>query len=46
MMIEFYNDKGELLVSYDTFRNNEEIEATKEFLEYENNCIITVKKAD
>ncbi len=47
MTIEFYDNKENLLVKYTNFVDAEEIEATKDFLEYENNCNVTVKlKAD
>lgn len=42
-MIKFYDDKENLLVTYDSYINDDEIEATKELLEYENNCKVIVK---
>lgn len=46
MTTKFYDDKGNLLLTYEGYADAEEIEATKELLEYENNCIIKVLKAD
>ena len=43
MTIEFYDNKENLLVKYTNFADVEEIEATKELLEFENNCNVTVK---
>lgn len=42
-MVKFYDDKGNLLVAYSTYGGIEEIKATVELLEYENNCKVIVK---
>lgn len=46
MTTKFYDNKGILLLTYTGYSDAEEIQATKELLEYENNCIVTVIKAD
>lgn len=42
-MIIFFDDKGNFLLSYDSFISDDEIQATKELLEYENNCNVKVE---
>lgn len=43
-MIKYYNDKGDFLVSHDLEHSSiEEVKATVEMLEYENNCKVTYK---
>ena len=42
-MIKFRDGSGKLLVEYDTFISDDEIQATRELLEYENNCIVDVE---
>jgi len=41
-MVKFYNDKGKLLLTYSTYEGMEEVNATIELLEYENNCRVKV----
>ena len=47
MIIEFYDDNNDLILTYEGYQGDAEIEATKKLLEYENNCKVTViLKAD
>lgn len=39
--VRFYDDRGNLLLSYSSFINLEEVKATVELLEYENRCKVT-----
>ena len=41
-MIIFKDSKGKTLIKYDSYISKDEIIATKELLEYENKCNVTV----
>ena len=41
-MIIFKDDKGKTLIVYDSYISNSEIIATKELLQHENKCNVTV----
>lgn len=43
-MVIFRNTEGKTLLEYDPYISDEEITATKELLEYENNCIVEVER--
>jgi len=42
MNILFKNELDKVLVEYDSYISDQEITATKELLEYENNCKVSV----
>ena len=43
-MIKFINEKtGKVLISYNGSTDNDEITATRELLEFENNCKVIVE---